>query len=108
MDAKRLITAAAAFACAASLSFGWSEQGGMSLSVQKADAATRLVVRPHYHGPYMADTATLPWYAVRAYYNGGPWTYRYSGWKDYAAGNGIGCEPGTTIKGGDGIVYACQ
>jgi len=80
----------------------------MSLSVQKADAATRLVVRPHYHGPYMADTATLPWYAVRAYYNGGPWTYRYSGWKDYAAGNGIGCEPGTTIKGGDGILYACQ
>src|SRR5881628_1980862 len=66
MNVKRFITAAAAFACAASLSFGWSEQGGMSLSVQKADAATRLVVRPHYHGPYMADTATLPWYAVRA------------------------------------------
>jgi hypothetical protein len=67
MNVKRLITAAAAFACAASLSFGWSEQGGMSLSVQKADAATRLVVRPHYHGPYMADTATLPWFGRRLF-----------------------------------------
>jgi len=111
MDAKRLTAAAAAFACAASLSFGWSEQGGISLSVQKAEAVTRLVVHRGgylYHGGYIADATDLPWYAVRAYYAGGPWTYGYSGWNDYAAHNGIGCVPGTLIKGGDGIMYVCQ
>ena len=108
MDVKRLTAAAAAFACAASLSFGWSEQGGISLSVQKAEAATRLVVRPLYRGGYIADTTGLPWYAVRAYYAGGPWTYGYSDWADYAARNGIGCVPGTLAKGRDGIMHVCQ
>ena len=42
---------------------------------------------------------------------GGPWSgpgYSYTGWADYAARNGIGCVPGTAIKGGDGIMYNCQ
>jgi hypothetical protein len=34
--------------------------------------------------------------------------YSYAGWSDYAARNGIGCTPGTAIKGGDGIMYLCQ
>src|SRR3954452_10834582 len=46
----------------------------------------------------------LPWYAVRAYYFGGPWSYGYSGWTDYAARNGIGCVPASLVKGGDGHV----
>jgi hypothetical protein len=63
---------------------------------------------------------------VRAYYAGGPWCAAgasygygygtpglnnyscYGGWADYAARNGIVCEPGTVIKGGDGILYMCQ
>jgi hypothetical protein len=63
---------------------------------------------------------------VRAYYNGGPWcsvgggfgtagglfgreSYTcYSGWDAYKQLNGIGCDPGTAIKGGDGIMYVCQ
>ena len=48
---------------------------------------------------------------MRAYYYGGPWSglgYSYAGWEDYAARNGIGCRPGTAIKGGDGIMYNCQ
>ncbi|MGY8706908.1 hypothetical protein RAD16_14310 [Bradyrhizobium sp. 18BD] len=45
---------------------------------------------------------------MRAYYTGGPWTYGYSSWSDYAARNGIGCTPGTLVKGGDGIMYVCQ
>jgi hypothetical protein len=42
---------------------------------------------------------------------GGPWTgpyYSWTGWPDYAARNGIGCVPGTIVKGGDGIWYSCQ
>ena len=113
MNAKRLCAVAAAFACAVSLSFGWTENDGLSLSVRKAEAATRLVVYPNYRGHlyragYIADTTGLPWYAVRAHYAGGPWSYGYTGWTDYAARNGISCVPGTLVKGGDGIMYVCQ
>ena len=48
---------------------------------------------------------------MRAYYFGGPWAgqyYSYTGWPDYAKRNGIGCVPGTIVKGGDGIMYNCQ
>ena len=121
MSLKTLAIATSTFACAALLSFGWSPQGGVSLSVDKAQAATRVVVRPYLHGPYSVLDGSLPWYAVRAYYAGGPWCARpgwngpglnnyscYSGWADYVARNGIVCEPGTVIKGGDGILYMCQ
>jgi hypothetical protein len=127
MSLKTLAIATSTVACAALLSFGWSPQGGVSLSVEKAQAYTRVVVRPYLHGPYSTLDGSLPWYAVRAYYAGGPWcaggtrvglfgggglfngSYGcYSGWPDYAARNGIVCTPGTVIKGGDGILYMCQ
>jgi hypothetical protein len=121
MSLKTLAIATSTVACAALLSFGWSPQGGVSLSVEKAQAATRIVVRPYLHGPYSVLDGGLPWYAVRAYYAGGPWCARgaygtpglnnyscYGGWADYAARNGLVCEPGTVIKGGDGILYMCQ
>jgi hypothetical protein len=108
-------------------SFGWSVESAQ---------ARRLYVAPyHYHGPFRADLSGLPWDAVRAYYAGGPWcgmvgggfgggygggygtnvglfgreSYTcYSGWDSYAKLNGIGCTPGTIVKGGDGINYMCQ
>ena len=46
-----------------------------------------------------------------SYYFDGPWSgpgCSYAGWDDYAARYGIGCRPGTTITGGDGILYVCQ
>lgn len=103
--------AASSFVCATLLSPGWSEQGGLSVSASKAEAH-RLYVGPRYavHAVYYAS-AGLPWYAVRAYYFGGPWSgpgYSYTGWDDYASRNGIGCRPGTLVKGGDGILYICQ
>ena len=52
MSLKTLAIATSTFACAALLSFGWSPQGGVSLSVDKAQAYTRVVVRPYLHGPY--------------------------------------------------------
>ena len=127
MSLKTLAIATSTVACAALLSFGWSPQGGVSLSVDKAQAATRIVVRPYLHGPYsVLGGGGLPWYAVRAYYAGGPWCAAgagaygygygpglnnyacYSGWPDYKARNGLVCDPGTVIKGGDGILYMCQ
>jgi hypothetical protein len=118
--------ATATAAVATLFSLGWSEQRGISLSVESAQARARLYVTPNYYNPYRADQSGLPWYAVRAYYAGGPWCgaggygtaggawggpYRYScygGWADYKQVNGIGCDPGTIVKGGDGINYMCQ
>ena len=112
---KSLIaTSAVAFATLFSVS--WSEQGDLSLSVQSAQAR-RLYVTPYYYH-YRADLTGVPWDAVRAYYAGGPWCAGnvwwagrwgcYSGWADYAQRNGIGCTPGSIVKGGDGINYVCQ
>ena len=110
MTLRTVAIATSTFACAALLSLGWSEQGGVSLSINKAEAYARLLVRPGYAARAVyVDSAS--WYAVRAYYFGGPWSgvgYTYAGWDDYAARNGIGCRPGTAIKGGDGIMYLCQ
>jgi hypothetical protein len=140
---RKVAIAASAFVCAAMFSFSWSEQSGVSLSVDNAQAQgsgaflpsagetpgvgygrrrghTRLVVRPVVRPYYYSgDTSGLPWDAVRIYYAGGPWCPTtplaglgyygcYSGWDDYAKRFGIGCTPGTPIKGGDGIMYACQ
>ena len=111
MTLRTAAIAASTFVCAALFSFGWTEQGSLSLSISKADAQrARVYIRSGYsvsavYGP--GGATGLPWYAVRAYYNNGPW-YSYAGWDDYASRNGIGCTPGTAIKGGDGIMYNCQ
>jgi hypothetical protein len=110
MTLRTAAIATATFACAALFSPGWSEQGGVSLSVSKAEAYTRLYIHPAYSAVYV-PSAGLAWYAVRAYYFGGPWSgpgFSYAGWDDYAARNGIGCRPGTVVHGGDGILYNCQ
>ena len=107
----KVAIAASAFACATLLSFGWSERGGVSLSVNTAEAQARVYIRGYAARAAYVGSAGLPWYAVRAYYFNGPWSgarYSYAGWSDYAARNGIGCTPGTAIKGGDGIMYVCQ
>ena len=117
---RKFAIATSTIAFAALFTVGWSVENAQ---------ARRLYVTPYYHyhpfNPYVADQSGLSWYAVRAYYNGGPWCgvaggvgygygpglnnwTCYSGWNDYKSRNGIGCDPGTLIKGGDGIVYVCQ
>jgi len=126
---RKFAIAASIIAFAAPFTVGWSQQRGLSLSVESAQARRLYVTPYHYHpfNPYIADQSGLSWYAVRAYYNGGPWCgvaggigagygygpglnnwTCYSGWADYKVRNGIGCDPGTLIKGGDGIMYVCQ
>ena len=117
---RKLAIATSTIAFAALLTVGWSVESAQ---------ARRLYVTPYHYNPYVADQSGLSWYAVRAYYNNGPWCSVgggfgygtaggpwgglnnwtcYSGWADYAQRNGIGCTPGTAIKGGDGIMYVCQ
>jgi hypothetical protein len=72
-----------------------------------AGAVPAYYTEPHY-SPYYHPIANNPWYAVRTYYAGGPWYSGSNGWADYAARSGIVCTPGTSIRGGDGIMYVCQ
>ena len=168
MSLRTFAIATSAFACATLLSFSWSEQRGVSLSVESAQARVGRPLTPvsvagvarrqnrraayrydaagmsgpmavnyagiaaaagtaagtgtgtgYYRRPYVGTGAlaanayyggpieTNPYYIPRAYYGNGPW-YRYSGWADYKAQNGIVCDPGTMIKGPDGVMHVCQ
>ena len=48
MTLRMVTVAASTFACAALFSPGWSEQGGISLSVNKAEAQQRVYITRGY------------------------------------------------------------
>jgi hypothetical protein len=124
MTLRKVAIVVSAFACTALLSFGWSEQGGVSLSVESAQARVgrpltpvsvagvarrqtrRAVVGAGIAGGAIAAgaIATAPYYA-----GGGPYArYGYGGWDEYAKRNGIVCRPGTMFRGEDGLQHRCQ
>ncbi len=125
--------AVSVFACATMLSFNWSEQKGVSLSIERAQAQ---VVDPYAPTPGVArrqawrtaaaaaavGAGAVAAGATAAYYGGGgPYAY-YGGdgggaygyygpdaWsRDYAARNGIICQPGTLVRLEDGLMHRCQ
>jgi hypothetical protein len=123
---RKVAIAASAFVCAAVLSFGGSEQGGVSLSVESAQArvgrpatpasvagVARRQTRRAAVGAGAAGAAavgTAGAIAVGPFYGGsGPYAaYGYRDWDDYAKRNGIICRPGTLFKGDDGQQHPCQ
>ena len=92
---RKAALAASAFACTALLSFGWSEQGGLSLSVESAQArvgrpltpvsvagVARRQTRRAVYGAGIAGAAVVgtaaavaaaPYYGGAGYYSGGPY-----------------------------------
>ena len=90
----RMVAIATATAAVAVLfSPGWSKQDGVSLSISKAEALTRVYVRPYSTEVAMVSLGTR----YGAYYWGGPWSgpgYSYAGWNenDYASRYGTGCR----------------
>ncbi len=128
---RKLALTASTLACAALFSFGWSEQGGLSLSVESAQArvgrpltpvsvagvARRQTRRAVYGagiagaaavGTAAAVAATAPYYGGPGYYPGGPYaSYGYPT-QDYATRNGWVCHPGTMVKLDDGLMHRCQ
>jgi hypothetical protein len=42
ISARKIAVAIAALVCGTTLSIGWNDQGGISLQIDKAQAATRL------------------------------------------------------------------
>jgi hypothetical protein len=125
--------AVSVFACATMLSFDWSEQKGASLSIARAQAqmnepytpgVARRQARRTAAGAVAVGAGAVAAGATAAYYaGGGPYAYYggdgggspygyYSGpgaWsQDYAARNGIICQPGTMVRLEDGLMHRCQ
>jgi hypothetical protein len=115
------------FTCATMLSFDWSEQKGASLSIERAQAqvgdpstpgVARRQARRTAAGAAAVGAGAVAAGATAAYYGGGPYAYYgdrsayYGGpgvWsQDYAARNGIICQPGTMVRLDDGLMHRCQ
>jgi hypothetical protein len=117
MTLRTLAIATSAFACAALMSFGWSEQGGVSLSVESAQARVGRPLTPvsvagvarrqTRRAVYGAGAVGAGAYAASAYYGGGSFGYSGTGYNDYGAG-GAGCQNSIYYIGGDGLVHRCQ
>jgi hypothetical protein len=130
--------AVSVFACATMLSVGWTEQNGALLSIERAQAqmadpytpgVTRRQARRTAAGAAAVGAGAVAAGAVAAgataayYGGGGPYAYYggpsvyggpayYGGpgvWsQDYAARNGIICQPGTMVRLDDGLMHRCQ
>lgn len=120
------------FTCATMLSFDWSEHKGASLSIERAQAqmgdpstptpgVTRRQARRAAAGAATVGADAVAAGATAAYYSGsGPYAYYGGGspaayyggpgtWsQDYAARNGIICQPGTMVRLDDGLMHRCQ
>ena len=116
------------FACATMLTFDWTEQKGVSLSVESAQARVGRPLTPVSvagvarrqgrraavgaavvgAGVVGAGVAAAGYYGTPAPYYGGGGPYAYYGGQDYATRNGFLCQPGTMTSLEDGRMYPCQ
>src|SRR5215471_13824428 len=80
--ARKTALAASAFTCAALLSFGWSEQGGISLSIESAQARVGRPLTP------VSVAGVARRQNRRAAYAGGAWrdSQPYWGARPYVGG----------------------
>jgi|SRR5215467_5504327 len=107
MRLRTLAIASSAFACAALLSPGWSDQGGVSLSVETAQARVGRPLTPVSVAGVARRTTRRAVYgtaAVGAAAAAG--AYYYGGYPSY--GQGYVCQPGTYYRGEDGRQHPCQ
>jgi len=120
--------AVSVFACATMLSFDWTEQKGVSLSVESAQARVGRPLTPvsvagvaRRQGRRAAIGAAAigaaavgagvvgaGYYGATAPYYGSGGPYAYYGGQDYATRNGFVCQPGTMVRLDDGRMYPCQ
>lgn len=120
--------AVSVFACATMLSFGWTEQKGVSLSVESAQARVGRPLTPVSvagvarrqgrraaigaaaigAGVVGAGVAAAGYYGATAPYYGSGGPYAYYGGQDYATRNGFVCQPGTLVRMDDGLMHRCQ
>jgi hypothetical protein len=120
--------AVSVFACATMLTFDWTEQKGLSLSVESAQARVGRPLTPVSvagvarrqgrraaigaaavgAGVVGGGVAAAGYYGATAPYYGGGGPYAYYGGQDYATRNGFVCQPGTVVRMDDGLMHRCQ
>jgi hypothetical protein len=120
--------AVSVFACATMLTFDWTEQKGLSLSVESAQARVGRPLTPVSvagvarrqgrraaigaaavgAGVVGAGVAAAGYYGATAPYYGSGGPYAYYGGQDYATRNGFVCQPGTMTRLDEGRMYPCQ
>ena len=120
--------AVSVFACATMLTFDWTEQKGLSLSVESAQARVGRPLTPVSvagvarrqgrraaigaaavgAGVVGAGVAAAGYYGATAPYYGSGGPYAYYGGQDYATRNGFVCQPGTMVRLDDCRMYPCQ
>jgi hypothetical protein len=120
--------AVSVFACATMLTFDWTEQKGLLLSVESAQARVGRPLTPVSvagvarrqgrraaigaaavgAGVVGAGVAAAGYYGATAPYYGSGGPYAYYGGQDYATRNGFVCQPGTMVRLDDGRMYPCQ
>ena len=120
--------AVSVFACATMLTFDWTEQKGLSLSVESAQARVGRPLTPVSvagvarrqgrraaigaaavgAGVVGAGVAAAGYYGATAPYYGSGGPYAYYGGQDYSTRNGFVCQPGTMVRLDDGRMYPCQ
>ena len=120
--------AVSVFACATMLTFDWTEQKGLSLSVESAQARVGRPLTPVSvagvarrqgrraaigaaavgAGVVGAGVAAAGYYGATAPYYGSGGPYAYYGGQDYATRNGFVCQPGTLVRLEDGLMHRCQ
>jgi hypothetical protein len=107
MNLKTIAIAASAFACSTLLSFGWSEQSGVSISVASAQARVGRPLTP------MSGAGVARRHTRRAVYGtaavGAAAAAGAYGYYNYpSSGQGYVCQPGTYYRGEDGRSHLCQ
>jgi hypothetical protein len=120
--------AVSVLACATMFSFDWTEQKGVSLSVDSAQARVGRPLTPVSvagvarrqgrraaisaaavgAGVVGAGVAAAGYYGATAPYYGGGGPYAYYGTQDYGKRNGFVCQPGTVVRMDDGLMHRCQ
>jgi hypothetical protein len=116
--------AVSVFACATMLTFDWTEQKGLSLSVESAQARVGRPLTPvsvagvarrqgrraaigaaAVGAGVVGGVAAAGYYGATAPYYGSGGPYAYYGGQDYATRNGFVCKPGTMTRLDDGRMY---
>lgn len=107
INAKRVALATCVFGCAMLLSFDWSEQRGVSISVDSVQARVGRPLTPvSVAGVARRQTrrAVYGTAAVGAAAAAGAYGYYH-----YPSnGQGFVCQPGTYFRGEDGRQHLCQ
>ena len=104
---KTFAIAAPVFATALMLSFGWTERGGVSLSVESAQARVGRPLTPVSVAGVARRTTRRAYYGAAAVGVGAAaaaGTAYYYGTQP----NGFVCQPGTYFVGQDGYRHLCQ